>query len=92
MGIRLNSSVAPSDVARLSRQCRVLLERLQRGPLTNVEGVAELRVLNLTARVSELRQAGHDVVAERTQEPGVWVYRLAKPLPKGQLKFDLGVG
>jgi hypothetical protein len=72
-----NVSVDPRDRARLSKQCVRLLERLQRGPVTNVEGVTELRLLNMTARVSEVRQAGYDVRATRTSEPGVWVYSLA---------------
>lgn len=74
--IPVNSTVDAEDAPRLSRQCNVLLERLRRAPLTNVEAAVELRILNLTARVSELRKVGHAVEATR-QEGGVWMYRLA---------------
>ncbi len=73
--LALNPSVDRRDEARLSRQQARLLERLRRGPLTNVEGVVDLNILNLTARVSELRQAGYDVKAQRGSA-GVWTYRL----------------
>lgn len=73
--ILLNPSVAAEDEVRLSKQCVRLLERLQRGPLTNVEGVVDLRIMNLTARISELRQAGHKVDAQRGVG-GVWLYTL----------------
>lgn len=75
MTIPVNSTVDSRDVVRLSRQCIALLERLQRGPLSNVDAAVEMRILNLTARVSELRQAGHDVVAKRGAG-GVWTYTL----------------
>jgi hypothetical protein len=70
-----NSTVDPRDEARLGKQQRRLLDRLMRGPLTNVEGVCDLRILNMTARVSELRQAGYRIDAQRGSE-GVWTYRL----------------
>jgi hypothetical protein len=89
MGIRLNSSVAPSDVARLSRQCRVLLERLQRGPATTDELSRISR--KYTSRISDCRAAGWIIQCERV-EGGNNIYRLVTAQPKGQLKFDLGVG
>lgn len=70
-----NSSVDKQDRARLSKQCQALLERLRRGPLTNMDAVTELRILNLTARVSELREAGHKVEAKRVDR-GLWSYTL----------------
>ena len=71
----LNPSVAPEDEARLSRQQLRILERLRRGPMTNVEAVMDLRVMNTTARISELRQAGYRIDAQRGAG-GVWTYRL----------------
>lgn len=86
MAIRLNPTVDPADAPRLSAQCMALLERLQRSPVTNVEAVAQMHILNLTARISELRQAGHDVRAERVPgQRGTWVYRLCAPVPVGQM-------
>jgi hypothetical protein len=76
LDICLNPSVPQEDIPRLSRQCVRLLDRLSVGPMTNVEAVTELRILNLTGRVSELRQAGYDVKAPRGAE-GVWTYTLA---------------
>lgn len=82
--VKLNPSVDARDAKRLSRQCTLLLERLQHGTLTNVEAAIELRILNLTARVSELRQSGHNVVATRGTA-GVWTYRLIPPPDDSQL-------
>jgi hypothetical protein len=73
--ILLNPSVPAEDEHRLSRQCIALLDRLRRGPLTNMDAVTELRILNLTARVSELRQAGHRVTATRVDQ-GLFSYAL----------------
>lgn len=70
-----NPTVDPRDEARLGKQQLRLLDRLRKGPMTNVEAVVELRVMNTTARISELRQAGYDVKATRGAE-GVWVYTL----------------
>lgn len=72
----LNPSVAVEDEAGLSEQQRLLLGRLRRGPLTNVEAAVELRILNLTARVSELRQAGYVVTAKRVPRSRVWTYTM----------------
>lgn len=45
---------------RLNRQCQAILERLQRGRATNDELSKISR--KYTGRISELRQAGHNVV------------------------------
>lgn len=74
----MNYSVDPRDRKRLGKQQLRLLDALRRGPVTNVEGVVDLRILNLTARVSELRQAGHVVDAQRASD-GIWIYRLRTP-------------
>lgn len=77
LDICLNPSVAQEDIPRLSRQCQRILDRLFAGPLTNVEAVLDLRVLNTTARISELRQAGYPVKATRG-EGGLWTYTLER--------------
>lgn len=70
-----NPSVDPRDEIRLGKQQQRILDRLRRGPMTNVEAVVDLRVMNTTARISELRQAGYEITAQRGSE-GVWTYRL----------------
>lgn len=67
-------SKAPSeDRPRLSRQCVKILERLRQSPATNVELVHI--AMNLTGRISEIRQAGFSIVGKRLHD-GVWEYRL----------------
>jgi hypothetical protein len=39
-----------------------VLKRLLRGPLTNGEVSHYMNILNYTARISDLRAAGHDIV------------------------------
>ena len=76
--IRVNASVHAVEAPRLSRQCRLILERLRTGPATNRElsGIA----LKYTGRLSELRQAGYDVrVIQRDHESGLNTYRLVEP-------------
>jgi hypothetical protein len=65
------------DVAkpRLSRQCRLILERLRRGPATNSElsGIA----LKYTNRISELRMAGYVIPCfDHNRKTGLAYYRL----------------
>jgi hypothetical protein len=74
----LNPSVSRADEARLGKQQRRLLDALLRGPVTNIQAVMDLRILNATARISELRQVGYRVDAQRGSE-GVWTYRLVRP-------------
>ncbi len=74
--IALNSSVAAVDVVRLSGQCLAILRRLGEGPATNVE-LSKLS-LKYTSRISEIKQAGHDVRAVR-EKGGVWRYSLIPP-------------
>jgi hypothetical protein len=65
----------PPEVARLSAQCRAILERLQRGRATNRE-LAEIS-LKYTGRVSDLRKAGHVIVCiARDRDSGITVYEL----------------
>ncbi len=75
VSIPVNPSVDKRDEVRLSRQCHALLDRLARGSATNVELMIELRILNLTARASECRDAGYNVRATR-EGGGVWRYEL----------------
>jgi hypothetical protein len=64
------------ELARREAAADRILERLQQGPALNTELVHI--AMNLTARVSELRQRGYEIVAERV-EAGVFRYRLVKP-------------
>lgn len=60
---------------RLSRQNQAVLARLQRGPATNRE-LAEI-ALKYTGRISELRDAGYDVVlVSEDRKTGLAVYEL----------------
>jgi hypothetical protein len=52
-----------------------LLERLKVGPLTNVEIVRDMAILNSTGRISDLRARGFDVKSE-PKKNGIWVYTL----------------
>lgn len=63
----------PADVRRLGSQNAAILERLQRGPCTNVE-LARLS-LKYTSRVSDLRKAGYVVDAKR-MPGGLTIYTL----------------
>jgi hypothetical protein len=67
-------NVDPQDVERLSRQCAAILERLRRGPATNVELVRI--ALNHTARISDLRKHGHDIRVTKRNAEGVFWYGL----------------
>jgi hypothetical protein len=62
-------------VPRISRQCRLIVDRLRRGRATN----AELAVIALkySGRISEIRQAGYDVrCVSHDHATGVAVYAL----------------
>lgn len=48
---------------RLSNQCQRILERLQKGPATNVELAAIS--LKYTSRISDLRKLGHVIECKR---------------------------
>lgn len=43
-------------------QCERILKHLKRRQLTRAQAMDELAIGNLTARISELRQAGYDIV------------------------------
>ena len=51
------------DVRQMS-QCARLLDRLERCPITPMEAWNELGVYRLAARVSDLKEAGHDIAKE----------------------------
>lgn len=72
----VDPNVSPADVKRLAGQSLAILQRLQRGPATNVE-LARIS-LKYTSRVSDLRAAGYVVECER-REKGLTVYRLLIP-------------
>jgi hypothetical protein len=82
--VSVNASVAPEDVDRLESQQDRLLARLRVSPVTNIEAMETLRIFNLSARTSELRKAGFNVIAKRLSK-GVWEYSLAPAPAFGQL-------
>lgn len=63
----------PEDRQRLGGQNAAILERLRKGPASN----AELAALSLkyTARISDLRAAGHRIASRRVSG-GTFVYTL----------------
>ena len=65
----------PKDRARLSPQCRRILERLKAGPATNAQ-LAEI-ARKYTGRISEIRGAGYSVqCVNRDNATGLCWYRL----------------
>ena len=58
-----------------------ILERLRTRPLTTYEAVADLHILSVTKRISELRLAGHEIETDyRTTDSGAryGVYTLVR--------------
>ncbi len=61
--------------ARISKQGRAILARLQAGEVTNVE-LARIAI-RYSARIHELRKAGYRIeLVKQDRESGVCVYRL----------------
>lgn len=58
----------PAERDRLSKQARLIVERLQRGTATNDELMMVSRSRNLSARISECRKAGWDVVCIKQEK------------------------
>ena len=74
--IPVNASVPVSDAPRLSKQCRLILERLRQGKATNVE-LAALPCLKYTSRLSDLRKSGYKIrICDRNYDSGLVVYEL----------------
>lgn len=62
-------------------QCERLLAYLRdRGEVTSLGIVLDLRIINTTGRISDLRAQGHDIIGTR-DSAGVWFYRLREPEP-----------
>lgn len=60
-------------------QCERLLNALREyGSLSSLEITIQLRIVNVTGRISDLRAQGHDVVATRDDE-GVYRYHVREP-------------
>ena len=60
---------------RLSRQCREILERLQRGPASSAE--LNRIAFRYSARIHELRKAGYEIrLTDHDHESGVTWYAL----------------
>ena len=62
-------------------QCDRLLAYLRsHQEVTSLGIVLDLRIINTTGRISDLRAQGHDIVGTR-DEGGVWYYRLREARP-----------
>ena len=61
------------DIPQLTRQSRVILERLRQGPATNAELTAV--GLRYSARIHELRRAGHEIESEQLGW-SLWLFSL----------------
>lgn len=72
--IELNSTVAPEDRLRLSRQHHQLLARLREGPATNGD-MLNMGIQRFGARLHELQKAGC-VISKQCQGGGTWLYTL----------------
>jgi hypothetical protein len=70
----------------VSGQCKRVLDRLERGPATSWELGPALGVLRLSARVMELRAAGHEISWTERRDKGrrIVTYKLL-----GQAKLKL---
>lgn len=53
----------------MDSQTKKVLRRLERGPLTAMEALRELGVMRLAARIKDLKDSGHNVVAETVVVP-----------------------
>ncbi|MGZ5050458.1 MAG: helix-turn-helix domain-containing protein [Methylobacter sp.] len=63
--------------SRASQRQRIL-ERLRHGPLNTLEARQELDVMHPAARVSELKEQGHNIVTHRTEgDSGKSKHRIA---------------
>lgn len=58
-------NVAPADRPRLTGQNAAILARLKQGPATNRELRDLVKTMNHTARISDLRDAGHTIECHR---------------------------
>lgn len=69
-----------------------ILKMLKKRPKSGVENYKfpQAHILDYTARISELRQDGHNILAERQKingrSTGVWVYHLIED-PSNRFKF-----
>ena len=69
-------SVVGAERPRLSRQCRLILERLRRGPATN-DQLAQIS-RKYTSRISDCRKAGYMITCVRQDHrTGLTLYMLA---------------
>src|SRR5262245_45936086 len=73
-------NVPEEAIARLSAQCKAILERMKEGPVTNTE--LSKMALKYTGRISDLRKYGCVIKHTHDKESGLVVYRLAS-YPEG---------
>ena len=63
----------------------IVLEHLRKRPMTAMYGFDSLRIINLSARIAELRQMGYEIESDWREAPGLYgkpmrfvSYRLVK--------------
>jgi len=75
-----NNRPLPADLFNAGSQNYRVYERLLRGPVTNIEIVHDMHILNSTGRASDVRKALKpylmDIRAERVGTDGVFKYSL----------------
>lgn len=63
--------------ARISRQAKAILERLENGMVSNVE-LSQIAI-RYSARIHELRKAGHPIeIVSHDRDSGVVIYALKR--------------
>lgn len=62
------------DFSRYDSQCDRILAMLETGPVLRSDLTAVAR--NVTARISQLRKAGHNIVCKRINSEGETIYFL----------------
>jgi len=69
-----NRTVAADDLPRVERQIDQVLDMLRSGPVHGAEFVAA-GILRYSARIGELREAGHRIVSQHCSG-GDWMFYL----------------
>jgi len=74
---KLNPTAPKERKWTLQRKCLLILGRLQAGPATGMELLA-VGGMRFSARVHELRQAGHAISTTENKATGIAVYTLER--------------
>ena len=74
--IPVNASVPVSDAPRLSKQCRLILERLRQGKATNRGAVGNSLEVHRTAERNAGNRIQNHSICDRNYDSGLVVYEL----------------